>query len=142
MDPHRSGVCFASYSLFKCGITTREKPPLKWGVLCEYVSDPSHPEILKGETPTEVGRWLRGAGGRGGIGLFSTRNPHRSGEVFASSDLFSKWSYGRRETPTGVGCALREALNWPNTLWPKRRNPHRSGIHHCHHKLSMFCPLL
>ncbi len=37
-NPHRSGVCFASYSLFKCGITTREKPPPKWGGACEAIT--------------------------------------------------------------------------------------------------------
>ncbi len=78
------------------------------------------------ETPTEVGRWLRGAN-RGielvpekpppewgvlceGFAPYShaavhfPRNPHQSGEVFARVD--QRLLDGVRETPTGVGSTV------------------------------------
>jgi hypothetical protein len=56
-----------------------------------------------GETPTGVGRCLRVAASGSTILVDGGRNPHQSGEVFASLLLSLLLSFLGRETPTGVG---------------------------------------
>jgi hypothetical protein len=81
----------------------REKPPPERGGVCEGTHHGEKHSIAAGETPTGVGRCLRGYRLQQHQGHVSAQgiNPHRSGEVFAS--LSDRVPCSPRSTPTEVG---------------------------------------
>ena len=102
---------------------TREKPPPKWGGVCEITGFES---ILP---------------------LPFRRNPHRSGEVFASLSIYNQLPIGRRpyslrETPTKVGRCLRGNQLVYQVAFAARETPTEVGSTVTYHQVvNVLAPL-
>ena len=132
-NPHQSGVCFARLCRFtRARISSVEKPPPKWGGLCESASawnsrgrglekpPPEWGGVCELLTRGELCPWPseKPPLGWGGVCEHSgnpftgetddPRNPHRSGVCFARCCTFGSPDLPNRRNPHRSGCALRD----------------------------------